>query len=320
MKVLVYGWYHQGNIGDDLFIQAYQYLFPNLQFTFTEVISVDTLQDIGAVFFGGGSFLLDRPRIDDEALLLLKTKKIFYLGVGVEGVIHSLHLELMSQALLIATRSPDQVERLKSINPRVLLIPDLVYCLQPQVATVAATNKSVLFLPNVSVLPHASDPYWKHAAWAHFKSECSQFLDWLLHNGCQVNLFAMCRAAELDDNWPAVELIGHMDKRSSRHIIQPRPTPIQQITALFSQYETIITQRFHGIVLSEMIGSRYISIHHHDKLKPSQSNAGQFLSYYNVSKHTLIESFKQTRLNSDRILPLDTHIFETLVQEVLRLL
>lgn len=320
MKVLVYGWYHQANIGDDLFVEAFQYLFPNIQFTFTEIISVDALQDVGAVFFGGGSFLLDRPRIDDEALSLLKTKKIFYLGVGVEGVIHPIHLQLMSQALLIATRSSDQVERLKSINPRVRLIPDLVYCLQSQVITAAVPNKSVLFLPNVSVLPHSSEPHWKHMAWAHFKSECSQFLDWLIGNGYQVNLFAMCRAAELDDNWPAVELVSHMDKRNSQYIIQPRPASIQQITTLFSQYETIITQRFHGIVLAEMIGCRYISIHHHDKLKPSQFNAGQFLSYYNVSKHTLIEAFKQTRLNSDRILPIETNIFEALVQEVLRLL
>ena len=85
MKVLVYGWYHQGNIGDDLFMEAYHHLFPSLQLVFTETITSDKLQDVDAVFLGGGSFLLDAPRATDEALQLLKKKKIFYLGVGVES-------------------------------------------------------------------------------------------------------------------------------------------------------------------------------------------------------------------------------------------
>jgi polysaccharide pyruvyl transferase WcaK-like protein len=315
MKVLVYGWYHQGNIGDDLFVEAYQHLFPNLQFTFTEVITADKLQDIEAVFFGGGSFLLDCPRIEAADLSLLKAKKIFYLGVGVEGIIHPWHLELMSQAALIATRSSDQVERLRSINSNVMLIPDLVYCLQSKVITTIAPPKSVLFLPNVSVLPRVSEPHWKHAAWAYFKSECAQFLDWLVENDCQLHLLAMCQAAELDDTWASVELVSHMEKRNSQYILQSQPQSISEITELFSQYETIISQRFHGIVLAKMVGHCCLSISHHDKIKSEHS-----ISYYNTSKHALIETFQQVRVNNDHILPIETNIFEVLVQEVLRLL
>src|SRR5271169_6096331 len=113
MKVLVYGWYHQGNIGDDLFIDSYLHLFPDIDFVFSDSITTDKLRDVDAVFFGGGSFLFDRPTISNEALQNLSSKKIFYLGVGVEADIHDTHQKLMSQALLIATRSSDQVERLK---------------------------------------------------------------------------------------------------------------------------------------------------------------------------------------------------------------
>jgi polysaccharide pyruvyl transferase WcaK-like protein len=319
-KVLVYGWYHQGNIGDDLFIEAYQHLFPQLQFTFTEIITLDKLQDIEAVFFGGGSFLLDRPRIEDDALVFLKTKKIFYMGIGVESVIHPIHLELMRQALLIATRSPDQVERLKQINTRVLSIPDLVYCLEAKAAFNSPTKKSVLFLPNVAVVPHQSEPHWKHAAWNYFKSECCQFLDWLIENDCQLHFFSMCRGNKLNDDWASSELISHMDKRSSRFFLAQQPTSLSGMTALFSKYETIITQRFHGIVLAEMIRAPYIAIHHHDKFKPSSSNSGQFISYYNSSKHTLIQTFQQARMNNDPILPIKNDIFKELVEEVLTLL
>src|SRR5579864_6412775 len=112
-KVLVYGFYHQGNLGDDLFVEAFQHLFPNVDFNFTESIDVDKLRDVDAVFFGGGSFLLERPNITEAALEVLKKKKVFYLGVGVEADIHPVYMELMSRALLIATRSIDQVERLR---------------------------------------------------------------------------------------------------------------------------------------------------------------------------------------------------------------
>lgn len=320
MKVLVYGWYHQDNIGDDLFIEAYQYLFPNLQFTFTEVITSDKLQNVDVVFFGGGSFLLDRPRIDDDALAALKTKKIFYIGVGVEGAIHPIHMELMSLASLVAIRSPDQIDNIKSINSNVILIPDLVYSLQDKVINSISDNKSVLFLSNVSVLPHVSNSHWKHAAWEYFKSECSQFLDWLVNNGYQIKLFSMCRSTKLDDDWVSTELVSHMENRNRNYLLQDRPNSIQGITKLFSQFDTVITQRFHGIVLSEMSGVPYVAIHHHDKLKPSQSSHGQFLSYYNVSKHSFIEAFKQVRLNYDHILPIKNDIFKALVEEVLTLL
>ena len=133
MKVLVYGWYYKGNIGDNLFVHAFKRLFPNLQLVFTDTISEKRLEDVGAVFFGGGSFLLDPPSITgpfDKTWALLKAKKIFYMGVGVELEIHPFHQELMAQAQLLAIRSSDQVERVKAINPNTRFVPDLVYALQ----------------------------------------------------------------------------------------------------------------------------------------------------------------------------------------------
>src|SRR5271166_6394396 len=132
-NILIYGFYYKNNLGDDLFMEAFEYLFPDLELFFTDSISVDKLLGMDAVFFGGGSFLLGNHNISTEAVTILKTKKVFYLGVGVETDIHPVHLELMSGAQLIATRSIDQVERLRTINPNVRFIPDLVYALQDKV-------------------------------------------------------------------------------------------------------------------------------------------------------------------------------------------
>jgi polysaccharide pyruvyl transferase WcaK-like protein len=320
VKVLVYGWYHQGNIGDDLFMDAFAHLFPDFEFNFSEIIMVDKLQDVDAVFFGGGSFLLDAPNIEDSAWELLASKKIFYLGIGIEADIHPIHQDLMSRAQLIAIRSPNQVERVKAINPNTRFVPDLVYSLQSQVQTTYKAKKSVLVLPNISVVPKTIDPQWKHAAWYYFKSEYSQFLDWLIENGFNLRFFSMCYGNEMNDDWATGEIISQM-KHRYQYGIADRLFNIQQLTSLLSEYEVIITQRFHGIVLAEMMKTGYLAIHHHDKLKFSYPGNGKFLSYYNCSKQSLIEGFHAARqMNYSSILPIETNIFETLVQDVISLI
>lgn len=320
MKVLVYGWYHQSNIGDELFIDAFKTLFPDFEFLFTNSIAAKHLDGIDAVFIGGGSFLLAQPVISKEALEIIKTKPLFYLGVGVESEIHPTHIDLIKHARLIATRSIDQVDKIKFFNPNTIWIPDLVYALQSKVKISPKKNRSVLVMPNISVVPHHLDPYWKHASWSHFKSEFAQFLDVLVNEGYSINFLSMCHNGKDNDDWPAGEIIGHMTHRNN-YILGTVPIGIEPVTELLSKYNLIITQRFHGIVLSEMVRTPYISIHHHDKLKFSYPRSGAFLSYYNSSKQLLVDSFEHTlRMKFNDALPIESDIFETLVQEVRRLL
>jgi hypothetical protein len=319
-KILVYGWYNHLNIGDELFVGAFRKLFPDFQFAFRDTITPSSLEDIDAVFFGGGSFLLARPNISEAALQILKTKKIFYLGVGVEADIHPTHLELISIAKLVATRSQDQLEKLKYFNPNSIWIPDLVYASQSEVEISPKISRSVLVMPNISVVPHSSDPYWAHASWAHFKSEFSQFLDYLVQEGHHIDFLSMCRGPTTNDDWAAGELIAHMVKRG-KYLLQEQPVGIERVTSLISKYNIVITQRFHGIVLSEMTRTPYIAVHHHDKLKYCQPAEGTSLSYYNSSKHSFIDAFNSTiKMNFSKSLPIESNIFENLIQEVIGLI
>lgn len=320
-KVLVYGWYHQGNIGDDFFMEAFGYLFPDFDFVFSETITSDKLDGVDAVFFGGGSFLLDRPQITEDALKILKSKKVFYIGVGVEEHIHPIHMELMSAAQMIATRSNDQVARLKTLNNNSIYIPDIVYALRPEIKISQKKKKTVLILPNISVVPRRSDPHWKHAAWGYFKSEFTQFIDWLVDNGYEPSFFAMCQGNELHDDWAAAELIGNMERRDQKYLLPNFPTGFKEISKLFSYFEFIITQRFHGIVLSEIVQTPYIAIHHHDKLKICTPNNGSFVSYYNNSKQVLINEMGNiAKMKIPSNLSEESTIFKTFTTEVVGLL
>jgi polysaccharide pyruvyl transferase WcaK-like protein len=320
VKVLVYGWYHQGNLGDDLFIDAFKHLFPNLDFVFTETITDQSIKDVDAVFFGGGSFLLGTPKISSSALEKIKQKKIFYIGVGVEDHIDPVHLDLMVRAQFLAIRTASQLERVKTINPNTMVIPDLVYCL-PTPLSGSKQSRSVLVIPNVYVVPHHSDPNWKQSAWTYFKSEFCQFLDFLVENQFNLQIFPMCTAHKEDDRWASVDLISFMQNRSNAYLLSTKVEGMQQVAQLFANHSIVVTQRFHGIVLAETCQVPYIAIHHHDKLKKQPNNVGEFISYYGLSRSQLIQSFERTlSQNNPAILPIEPNIFKDLVREVSRLL
>lgn len=320
-KVLVYGWYNKANIGDDLFADAFRHLFPEFDFTFTDDIDETLAKSCDAIFFGGGSFLYDAPRITSEALQIIKNKPILYIGVGVEADINSVHLDLMRKAKFIAIRSADQLSRVQKINSTTMVIPDLVFALQEQVVQSEKQPRSVLILPNIMTVPQLSDPNWKHTSWAHFKSQFCQFLDGLVENGVTVNFLPFCSNNELDDNWPAAELVAHMMRRDKGYLLAPIPSTMADVSRVMSSYETIITQRYHGIVLAEMVRVPYVSIHHHDKLKNFQSNNGRFLSYYHASKQELLSAYQHARvIKNSSILPIETNIFEDLRKCVISLI
>lgn len=325
-KILVFGFFKplqdrsRSNLGDTLFIDAFYALFPQYDFVFTETINEKNLIGIDAIFFGGGSFLGDKPRISPEALQLLLIKPLFYLGVGVEAYIDPIHLQLMAHARMIAIRSIEQLERVRLINSQTCFLPDLVYALQAEVKQSPKLNQSVLIMPNVSVLPQSSAAHWKHAAWTYFKSEFAQFIDCLIEKNYQPHFFSMCHAIKLEDDWAASELIGAMEKRNSQLLLSERPQDIEAITQLVSQYDLIITQRYHGIILAEMCKVPYIVISHHDKLKYAQGN-GTFLSYYGISKDQLLKATEQTiKMTCPSSFSIDPIIFSAFSQEVISLM
>lgn len=320
-NIVVYGWYGQGNIGDELFADAFRNLFPEFSFTFVTRFSSSILETADVVFFGGGSFLYAKPNISDSDLEILKTKKIFYISVGIEQDIHPIHIDLMKQACLIATRSIDQVGAIKKINSNVRFIPDIVYSLQSQVVKEKPKNKSVLVMPNISVLPKWNDPQWKSSSWNYFKSEFSQFLDALVEDGFKLSFFSMCKNRSLDDDYAAAEIVNMMSHRNNTYQLQNTPKDFASITKLLSQYSLIITQRFHGIVLSEMIRVPYVAIHHHDKLKNSVPHEGKYISYYGTYKQQLFDQFNMALgMKYSSILPIEPDIFKELRHDVVELI
>lgn len=311
--ILVYGWYHQGNLGDDLFAEAFKHLFPLFNFIFTDHIDPCHLEGIDAVFFGGGSFLGEPIKIFDDATFeTLKQKKIFYIGVGSETEINSRHQQLLMLAELIALRSNINFDNIKKINQNTIVIADLVYSL-PANSFSVKIPKSILFIPNISVVPKWDGPHWKHAAWDYFKIEVAQLLEQLSKDKYTINFLPFCINKELNDCYAAGEIINRIND-NSEIILLNKPIDIQSSIELISKYQLVITQRYHGTILAEMAGTSCLTIHHHDKLKNS---TGARVSYYGINKNSLIEEVNNLLMGRvSKILPIDRNIYTDLKQKV----
>jgi len=316
-KILVYGWYNQGNLGDDLFVDAFKNLFPRFEFVFTDHIASSHLKDVDAVFFGGGSFLGESLKVTDPSTFeALKKLKIFYIGVGAETSFSPMHDELLRLAKLVAVRNLRSLDNLKGINDNVILIPDLVYSL-PIVSNEQKISKSVLVIPNISVVPLWDDRHWKHVSWDFFKTELSQLLDELVNEGYTINFLPMCINDQLNDHYASIEILNRMKFRSDKWLLN-KPSSFNSAIKTLSQYEIIITQRYHGAVLAELAGTPCLTIHHHDKLKNVK---GPTLPYYGISKSKLVEEINRTlQLKVANVLPLDRNVFANLTQIVIGLM
>ncbi len=312
--ILVYGWYNSGNIGDDLFAAAFKKLFPKYNFKFTSQLNEKILSDVDTVILGGGSFIDKDIAATPQTIAVLKTKTIMYIGVGAETNISPMHTELMKLAKLIAIRSPNFLAKIQELNKNVLVIPDLVYSLQDSVVQSQKIPKSILVIPNLEVVPNHGAAHWKHSSYEYFRSEFAQFLDELVAGGHQINFFSMCHNKTMSDSWAAAQIISMMTRRSTKYQIDYMNGDLAELTKVMSQFSVIITQRYHGIVLAEMMQTPYVSIHHHDKLKFASPMNGLTEPYFGIMKANLFNSLNS--LNCSTTLPIETDIFDSLKQAV----
>lgn len=308
MRVLVVGYYQHSNFGDDLFVEAFRHLFPEIEFVFTNHIAQQHLTGIDAIFFGGGSFLGEELKtkipLDD-----IKRYPLFYIGVGSETNLHTSHQSLLPLAKLVAIRTNANYERQLGINPNTIVIPDLVYALPRSFWRELKVPNSILFLPNINTVPDWKAPHYKHVSWDFFKNEAAQALDDLLGQGWGVDFFSMSLDPRQNDDYAAAEIINRMTTRKPK-ILQE--TILPKALALFASYQLIITQRYHGAILADLAYVPSITIHHHDKLK---TTPGEHLPFYGLTKGDLLQKINNAPKESNS-LPIDWQSFETLKQMV----
>ena len=309
MKILVVGFYNKGNFGDNLMRQALASAFSShgVEPTFVDKISSEDLVGVDGVAFGGGSILGDDPVIDERAARALcdRVVPVFYVGVGAETSVSALHNKLLRVARVVAYRERD--------------IADLAFLLPYERQHVDAI-RDVLFVPNIEVVPTWADPHWKHASWDRFKDETAQALDSLLDSGLSITFLSLCSNSMMDDTWVANEITSRM-KRRQKLVNVEHANKFEDARRVFDFSRVVVTQRYHGIIASEAVGTRYVSIDHHDKLKNATPRRGTHVSYYQVTKDMLLRAVNEALVSGK----LEPHVvshdkYDATFEEIVRCL
>ena len=303
MKVLVYGFFNKGNLGDQFFKEAYSCIFPDYNFTFTNEITEELLLDKDAIFFGGGSFLDGEPKIPRNIVEDLKNKKLFYIGIGAETDIHPWHKYLIKNSKLVATRSKNSLDKLKKLNENTIFCNDLVYSLSDKVKLSSKKDKSILFIPNAHMISKWNDIGWKQSSWEFFKSECAQTFEHLISNGYSIDVLSMCNNSKHKDHYAAIEIISKTNIGEIK-ILPNKDYNFSELSKVVSEYDLIISSRYHGLVLADITKTKSINIHHHDKLKYFSGNLNKNIDYYGCLKNNIISSINEVmiRLNCDTLI------------------
>lgn len=287
-KILVYGWYGHKNVGDELMAEALRRLLPDHELRFVDYIKNDALLDVDLVVIGGGSFLSFPMKMDGSAWTNLVKKPIVYVGVGAETDVHEDHARYLSRAAAVFVRSPAS-KRFAEVRPDAVLMPDLSLALSAP-SFVKRPSKEILFLANAQVLPTRVSPNWERAAWDYFKSETAQALDELILAGWKVTMAPFCDDANRRDSWACAELIAHCTERRSIRCLDATwygDAAFSKVRPTFDAHSVVVTQRFHGAVISQATGAPCVVIHHHDKLARIEPSVAKLVPYYGVQKHAL---------------------------------
>ncbi len=284
--ILVLGWYHQHNIGDEAFKPALTNLLGECKFVNQIPLNVNSYDGL---VIGGGSFL-DEPL---NSLIKLKDIKIpiGFMGVG----IHEVHEEVkpwLDQANVIITRNKtEHIYALDLLYSRKFLAPSPI-------------GNHILILSNGFVVPQRNDPVWKKTAWDWYLSSMGEILnkfilkDWTISLQ-PMNAFPGGIRSSHDDRITAVSLLTQIDKKTIKDQLKitvgMRALSENELLNEIGHANLVISSRYHGCVLSSMLKKPFVGISFHDKMQSYFNDNGwdNWVDYYGITWRKLDEALSK---------------------------
>lgn len=263
-EVAVFGWYGNGNAGDESFKDCFRLLWPSINLTFCDKIPADVNERFDAIWIGGGSFLdVPIPNLSRVSI------PMGFIGVG-GGPAHPVNHDALQRAKIVIARDDEP------LPCKVEVAPDLGFCLPRR--AVAHSRKGVAVLLNAFVVPNPDSAKWVHVAHEWFRWEMFSALKGLNE---PIHFYPMQSGQWIDDG-TAAALIGAGVPNAFSH----KAMTYEDITMAISKSRVVVTQRLHGIVYSMLTDTPCVVVSHHDKISRLCSQVGlDPINYYGFFKN-----------------------------------
>lgn len=278
MKVLIFGWYGQNNLGDEAFKVSFRQLWPEIDFTFGNEIPSDVNLVYDSLWFGGGSFL-DQPIKGIDTVII----PIYFIGVGISATIPVGNRRALGRAQLIVCRDSRSLGNSPN-KGNTFLASDLVFArsdLRP--LRLEKTNQITVILNDFLTPVGGLVPDWRSLAYYWFLQEFSKILDRFALQDYKVKLIPMCINPRIDDRRIAAAVQGR-SQFPHRYDWHLSSVTEQELRTEISRSAFVITQRFHGLVYSIVEETPCITLCTHDKFNSLVEDLSiPGLDYYGIT-------------------------------------
>ena len=243
-KVLVYGYYYENNLGDDMFISAFKLLLPQFELTFTKKLDIVILDKYHAVIVGGGDIFNDYF-INQVRSAKYKYPQVPFYAIGC-GVSYPSYISTGCTALfeMIYLRNSTDLPCFRMImgHEYVKAMPDLGFILSCKSDIRARKTLVCPATPMLQVPDYL--PRLKSA----------------IHEALQLGpvvlvRFNTCGRDDEDDDVVCRLLMETMPLSYDKTVYNP-----EQMLKLMSKHDLIIASRFHAHVFGIISATPLLSI------------------------------------------------------------
>jgi polysaccharide pyruvyl transferase WcaK-like protein len=219
-------------------------------------------------------------------LTKLARKKLYFLNVGVGPLQHPLSRFFARWSVRFADyrsfRDRDSQERLRNLGVKAAthVYPDSVYALEVEDHLKCATRGTSMPIVGLNPFGFCDPRVWPRkddAVYQEYLEKIAQFSVWLLEQGYTLRAFTTDISV---DRYALEDLRARLCSRLSSpdlvcHVFRSPSESVQNVLREMSEFDFIVTSKFHGIIFSHLLRKPVISLSYHKKMDVAMQAVGQ---------------------------------------------
>jgi polysaccharide pyruvyl transferase WcaK-like protein len=219
-------------------------------------------------------------------LTKLARKKLYFLNVGVGPLQHPLSRFLAKWAVRFADyrsfRDRDSQERLRNLGVKAAthVYPDSVYALEVEDYLKCASHKTSMPVVGINPMGFCDPRVWPRkndSLYREYLEKITRFSTWLLEQGYNLRIYT---TDLITDRYAIEDLKARLCSRLSSpglvcDVFRSPSESVNDVLREMSEFDFIVTSKYHGIVFSHVLGKPVISLSYHRKMDVAMRAVGQ---------------------------------------------
>ena len=238
-------------------------------------------------------------------LTKLAGKKVYFLNVGAGPLAHPLSKLFARYAVELADyrsfrdEDSDSLVRSLGVKSGTRVYPDLAYGLEVEEFSRRKPIVSSVRVVGINPMGFCDPRIWPRKdelVYNEYLDKIVRFTLWLLEHGYHVRMFTTETSVDkyaMEDL--RTRLTPLVDSEVLSEMFRPPSKKVRDVLQEISEFDFIVTSKYHGIIFSQVLGKPAISLSYHRKMDFAMRAAGQDRFCADIERFSLdwlIEAFR----------------------------